>query len=145
MYVSHIWEIPDQGLMRGGDLYDTHGNLTYFADTAGLIDKSQSPFDKQVTVKATTASRFMRDPAPYQRSATGYTRSYNMGIRKGAQPGYEITFVSDRGLPGQQIRTFQYTGTLSALDVWLTANAKMLIDVYGPRGSLSMTVAAAAP
>lgn len=145
MNVTHIWEIPDQLAMRGGDLYDVYGNLTYFADTTSLTDKTNSPVDKEITVKAHTASRFMRDPAPYQRSATGYKRSFGINQMKGAMPGYTVTFVSDVGLPGEERRSFQYTGTLSALNAWLGDTAKMLVDVYGPSGTLSMSVPAATP
>ena len=145
MKVNHIWEIPDMGAMRGGDLFDTYGNLTYFADTAGLTDKTSTGVDKQVSVKAHTASRFMRDPAPYQVGATAYTRSYGNGRNKGALPGYTVTFVSDAGLPGQETRQFQYTGTLSALVAWLKDTAKMQVEVYGPSGSLTATVPASTP
>ena len=145
MKVNHIWVIPDQGAMRGGDLYDTHGNLTYFADTGTLTDKTRAGVDKQVTVKAHTASRFMRDPAPYQVAQTVYERSYGNGRNKGALPGYTVTFISDAGLPGEEVRQFQYTGTLSALVAWLKTTAKMLVDVYGPRGSLTASVPAATP
>ena len=145
MKVAHIYEIPDQGSMRGGDFYDTYGNLTYFADTTGLTDKTRTGVDKQVNVKAHTASRFMRDPAPYQVSATVYERSYGNGRNKGALPGYTVTFVSDAGLPGEEVRQFQYTGTLSALVAWLKTTAKMLVDVYGPRGSLTASVPASTP
>ena len=145
MKVAHIWEIPDQGSMRGGDLYDTYGNLGYFADTAGLTDKTATGVDKAITVKAHTASRFMRDPAPYSVNATAYTRSYGNGRYKGALPGYEVVFVSDAGLPGEERRSFQYTGTLSALVAWLKTTAKMLVDVYGRSGSLTASVPAATP
>jgi hypothetical protein len=145
MKVAHIWEIPDQLSMRGGDLYDTYGNLTFFADTTTLTDKVSNGVDKAVTVKAHTASRFMRDPAPYSVNATAYTRSYGNGRNKGALPGYEVVFVSDAGLPGEERRSFQYTGTLSALVAWLKDEAKLLVDVYGPSGSLTATVPAATP
>jgi hypothetical protein len=145
MKVAHIWEIPDQGSMRGGDLYDTYGNLTYFADTTGLTDKTRSGVDKQISVKSHTSSRFMRDPAPFQVSATVYERSYGGGRNKGALPGYTITFVSDAGLPDEETRQFQYTGTLSALVAWLKTTANFLVDVYGPRGSLTASVPGATP
>ena len=87
----------------------------------------------------------MRDPAPYQVSSTAYTRSYGNGRNKGALPGYTVTFVSDAGLPGEENRQFQYTGTLSALVAWLKDTAKMQVEVYGPRGSLTATVPAATP
>lgn len=145
MNVAHIWEIPDQGGMRGGDLYDTFGNLEYFADTTGLTDKTANPVDKAVNVKAHSRSRFMNDVAPFSVNATAYTRSYGIGQKKGALPGYTVVFISDAGLPGEEIRQFQYTGTLSALNAWLGGTAKMLVDVYGPSGSLSMKVPAATP
>jgi len=145
MYVQHIWEIPDQLGMRGGDLYDVNANLTYFADTSLLVDKTRTGLDKAVSVKAHTASRFMRDPAPYQVQATTYTRSFGNGFNKGAMPGMEVVFVSDAGLPNEERRTFQYTGTLSALVAWLKDEAKMLVDVYGPSGSLTASVPAATP
>ena len=145
MKTTHIWQIPDQLTMRGGDLYDRWGNLTFFADTATLVDKAANPEDKNVNVKAHTASRFMRDPAPYQVSATAYQRSYFGTPGKGALPGYTVVFVSDAGLPGEETRSFQYTGTLSALVAWMKDNAKMLVDVYGPTGKLTASVPAATP
>ena len=145
MITNHIWEIPDQLQMRGGDLYDMWGNLTYFADTAGLVDKTRTGLDKQINVKAHTSSRFMRDPAPYQVGATAYTRSYGNGRYKGALPGYTVTFISDAGLPGEETRQFQFTGTLSALVAWLKDTAKMQVAVYGPSGSLTALVPAATP
>jgi hypothetical protein len=145
MKVAHIWEIPDQGSIRGGDLYDTNANLDYFADTTGLTDKTRTGVDKQVSVKAHTSSRFMRDPAPFQVSPTTYERSYGGGRNKGALPGYTVTLVSDAGLPSEEVRQFQYTGTLSALVAWLKTTAKMLVDVYGPRGSLTASVPGTSP
>ena len=145
MNVAHIWEIPDASSMRGGDLYDTFGNLEYFADTDGLTDKTASPEDKAITVKSHSRSRFMNDVAPFSVNATSYTRSYGLGQKKGALPGYTIIFVSDAGLPAEEKRQFQYTGTLSALNAWLKTTANMQVDVYGPSGSLSMRVPAATP
>jgi hypothetical protein len=145
MNVTHIWEIPDASSMRGGDLYDTYGNLDFFADTTGLTDKTASPSDKAITVKSHTRSRFMGDVAPFSVGATSYTRSYGLGQKKGALPGYTIILVADAGLPGEEKRQFQYTGTLSALNAWLKTTAKMQVDVFGPSGSLSMRVPAATP
>jgi len=145
MKATHIWVIPDQGSMRGGEVYDRWGNLTFFADTAGLDDKTTTGVDKAVTVKAHTASRFMRDPAPYSVAASGYTRSYGNGQRKGAFPGVTITLVSDAGLPGEEKRDLTITCTMSAFVAWLKTTAKMYVDVYGPSGSLSASVPAAAP
>mgnify|MGYP000129677790 CR=1 FL=1 len=145
MLTNHIWIIPDQLQMRGGDLYDMWGNLTYFADTAGLVDKTRTGVDKAVNVKAHTASRFMRDPAPYQVSPTAYTRSYGNGRNKGALPGYTVTFISDAGLPGEENRQFQYTGTLSALVAWLKTTAKMQVQLFGPTGAPYDPIPAATP
>ena len=142
MKAEHIWEIPDQGSMRGGEVYDRWGNLDYFADTAGLTDKTRTGVDKAVNVKAHSASRFMRDPAPFNVSATAYTRSYGNGQSKGAFPGETITLVSDAGLPGEEKRDFTITCTMSAFVAWLKTTAKMQVDVYGPRGGLSATVPA---
>ena len=145
MNAKHIWVIPDQGSMRGGDIYDRWGNLTFFADTAGLTDKTRTGVDKAVTVKAHTASRFMRDPAPYSVAASTYTRSYGNGQSKGAFPGETITLVSDAGLPGEEKRDFTITCSMSAFVAWLKTTAKMQVDVYGTRGGLSATVPAATP
>ena len=145
MKVAKVYEIPDQGGIRGGDLYDVHDNLTYFADVTSLVEKSSTAVDKTVNVKASSAQRWMRDPAPFQRTAFSYERSYGGGRNKGALPGYTITLVSDAGLPGEERRQFQYTGTLSAFDAWLTTTAKMLIDVYGPSGSLNASIPGTSP
>jgi hypothetical protein len=145
MKALHIWEIPDQGAMTGGDLYDVNGNLTFFADVTGLTDKTKTGVDKQVNVKAHTRSRFMGDPAPHQVSASVYERSYGNGRSKGALPGYTITFVADAGTPGEEKRQFQYTGSMSALIAWLKTTAKMLVDVYGQRGSLAASVPGTTP
>ena len=145
MKVAHIWEIPDQGGMMGGNLYDKWGNLTYFADIAGLTDKQASGVDKQVTRSAHTRNAYMRDKAPVNVAANVAFVSYYNAPPKGALPGYTVTFVSDAGLPGEQTRQFQYTGTLSALAAWLKTTAKMLVDVYGPTGSLNASIPAATP
>lgn len=145
MNVAHEWIIPDQNLMRGGVLYDRWGNLTYFADTSGLTDRTATAVEKAVAVKSSSAVRWMRDPAPYSRQATGYTRSYGGGRNKGALPGYTVTFVSDVGTVAEEVRKFQYTGTLSALVAWLKTTAKMLVEVRGPSGNLNAEVPGVAP
>lgn len=145
MNAKHIWVIPDQGSMRGGEIYDRWGNLTYFADTAALTDKTTTGVDKAVSVKAHTASRFMRDSAPYSVAATAYTRSYGNGQAKGAFPGETITLVADAGLPGEEKRDLTITCTMSAFVAWLKTTAKMQVDVYGTRGGLSATVPGATP
>ena len=145
MKVAHAWEIPDQNTLRGGVLYDRNGNLEYFADTTGLTDKTSTGAEKSVAVKSTTAVRFMRDTAPFTRQATGYDRVYGGGRNKGALPGYTVTFVSDAGTISEEVREFQYTGTLSALTEWLKGTAKFLVDVYGPSGALNASVPGASP
>lgn len=121
--------------MKGGDLYDKFGNLTYFADTAALTNKAATAVDKQITVKAHTKNSFMRDPAPSNVAASG--RSVTVGIRqsKGAVPGYTVTLVSDAGLMDEEKRQFQWTGTMSALYAWLKTTAKMQIQLIGPTGT----------
>tara|TARA_B100001063_G_C16420234_1_gene383796 strand:+ start:136 stop:570 length:435 start_codon:yes stop_codon:yes gene_type:complete len=135
MTYQHIYEIPDQGNLKGGDLYDKFGNLGFFADVAGLVDKTQTGVDLTVPVKASSRQRFMRDPAPYSVSAN--TRYVSMNIRqtKGGIPGVTITLV------GQDIggvierRQFGWTGSMSAIAAWLRANANIQINMYGPTGT----------
>ena len=145
MKVAHAWEIPDQNTLRGGVLYDRWGNLEYFADTTGLTDKTSTAVEKSVSVKPSSAVRWMRDPAPYTRQATGYTRSYGGGRNKGALPGYTVTLISDVGTVSQEVREFQYTGTLSALSAWLKTTAKMLIELRGPSGALNAEIPGVTP
>jgi hypothetical protein len=132
MTYQHIYEIPNQGNLAGGDLYDKFGNLSFFADVSALVDKTQTGVDLTVPVKATTRQRFMRDPAPY--SVAANTRYVSMNIRqtKGGIPGVTITLV------GQDIggvierRQFGWTGSMSAIAAWLRANANIQINMYGP-------------
>lgn len=132
---AFIWVIPDQGAMTGGDLYDKFNNLTYFADTASLTNKASTGVDKQLVVKAHTRQNFMRDPAPSNIATS--SRNVSVGLRqsKGAVPGYTVTFLSDAGLPGEERRQFQYTGTMSALVAWLKTTAKMQVQLFGPTGA----------
>ena len=135
MTYQHIYVIPNQGNLAGGDLYDKFGNLSFFADVAGLVDKTQTGVDLTVPVKATTRQRFMRDPAPY--SVAANTRYVSMNIRqtKDGIPGVTITLV------GQDIggvierRQFGWTGSMSAIAAWLRANANIKITMYGPTGT----------
>jgi len=145
MKVAHIWEIPTTGGMAGGDLYDKFGNLEYFADVTGLTDKTASGVDTQYIRKAHTRNAYMRDKAPVTVQESVVLVSNFNAPPKGALPGYTITLVSDAGLPGEQQRQFQYTGTLSGLGAWLKTTANMLVDVYGPSGSLSASIPAATP
>lgn len=142
---AYIWVIPDQGAMTGGDLYDKFGNLTYFADTAALTDKASTGVDKVITVKAHSRNSFMRDPAPS--NVTTSSRNVSVGIRrsKGALPGYTVTFLADAGLPGEEKRQFQYTGTMSALYAWLKTTAKMQVQLFGPTGTPYDPIPAATP
>ena len=108
MTYAHIYVIPDQGNMTGGDLYDKFGNLSFFADVTALVDKTQTGVDLTVPVKAFNRERFMRDPAPYSVSAT--TRYVSMNIRqtKGGIPGVTITLKTEANI---SINMFGPTGT----------------------------------
>jgi len=130
MTYAHIFVIPDQGAMKGGDLYDMFGNLTFFADVSALTDKTQTGVDKQIARAAHTRGRFMRDPAPSSVVATTVNVSVGLRQSKGATPGVVITLVS-----GAEKREFAWTGTMSALVAWLKTTAKVEIDLYGPTGT----------
>lgn len=132
---THVWEIPDQGSMKGGDLYDKHGNLQYFADVSSLDDKNTFGADKQVQVKSHRRKAFMRDDE--NRTVAAHIRNLSVGLRnsKGGTPGYTITLASDLGLVDEEKREFQYTGTMSALVSWLKTTAKMQVHLYGKKGT----------
>lgn len=139
MTYSHIYVIPDQGAMKGGDLYDKFGNLTYFADVTALTDKTQTGVDKQISRSAHTRDHFMGDPAPS--SVVASTVNVSVGLRqsKGATPGITITLVS-----GDEKRDFGWTGTMSALVAWLKSTAKVTINLYGDKGTPYDPIPAAA-
>jgi hypothetical protein len=145
MKVEHIYEIPTTGGMAGGDLYDKYGNLEYFADVTGLTDKTFGGVDTQYIRKSHQRQHFMRDTAPATVAEHPVILSRFGSPSKGALPGYTVMFVSDAGLPGEEKRQFQYTGTVSGLIAWLKTTAKMLVDVYGPTGSLITSVPGATP
>ena len=130
MNVAKIWVIPNQGSMRGGDLYDRFDNFEYFADTTALTEKVSSSTDIQIARKALSRSAFMRDPAPASVAGTTYHRSVGLYGSKGGYPGRAVVFVSDAGLPGEERRQFSWTGTMSALVAWLKTKANMAIDIY---------------
>ena len=130
MKAAKIWVIPNQGTMRGGDLYDRYDNFEYFADTTALTEKISSAVDKQIARKALSRSAFMRDPAPASVGATTYERSVGLYGSKGGYPGRAVVFVSDAGLPGEERRQFSWTGTMSALVAWLKTTANMAIELY---------------
>ncbi len=127
MTYTHIFVIPDQGAMKGGDLYDKFGNLTFFADVSALVDKTRTGVDKQIQRASHSRGRFMRDPAPSTVAATTVNVSVGLRQSKGATPGVTITLVS-----GDEKRDFGWTGTMSALVAWLKTTAKVQIDLYGP-------------
>lgn len=135
MTYQHIYEIPDQGNLKGGDLYDKFGNLAFFADVTGLTDKTQTGVDLVVPVKASTRGRFMRDPAPYTVAAN--TRYVSMNIRqtKGGIPGVTITLVGQNVGGPIERRQFSWTGSMSALYAWLKTTANISINMYGKRGN----------
>ena len=130
MKATHIYVIPDTSNIKGGDLYDKFGNLTYFADVTGLDDKTTTGADISPTVSAHSRSSFMGDPAPA--TVKGHTRYLSTGLRqsKGGFPGNSIT-LSD----GTETRDFSYTGTMSGLVAWLKTTAKVEITIYGPKGT----------
>lgn len=135
MTYSHIYEIPDQGTLKGGDLYDKFGNLSFFADVTALVDKTQTGVDLTVPVKAFSRERFMRDPAPYSVSAS--TRYVSMNIRqsKGGIPGVTITLVGQGATGPVERRQFGWTGSMSAIAAWLRANSNIVINMFGPTGT----------
>lgn len=145
MTYQHIYVIPDQGNLRGGDLYDKFGNLSFFADVTALVDKTQTGVDLTVPVKASTRGRFMRDPAPYTVAAT--TRYVSMNIRqtKGGIPGVTVTLVGQGATGPVERRQFQYTGGLSGLYAWLKTEANISINMFGPTGTPYDPIPAAAP
>ena len=130
MKAKNIYVIPDSSNIKGGDLYDKFGNLTYFADVTGLDDKTSTGADISPSVSAHSRESFMRDPAPS--SVKAHTRYLSTGLRqsKGGFPGVTIT-LSD----GTETRDFSYTGTMSGLVAWLKTTAKVEITLYGPTGT----------
>ena len=130
MKAANIFVIPDSSNIKGGDLYDKYGNLTYFADVSGLADKTQTGADISPSVSAHSRMSFMRDPAPS--SVSAYTRYLSTGLRqsKGGFPGVTIT-LSD----GTETRDFSYTGTMSGFVAWLKTTAKVEVTLYGPKGT----------
>ena len=143
MTYQHIYEIPDQGNLKGGDLYDKFGNLAFFADVTGLTDKTQTGVDLVVPVGASTRGRFMRDPAPYTVAAN--TRYVSMNIRqtKGGIPGVTITLVGQNVGGPIERRQFGWTGSMSALYAWLKTTANIEINMFGPTGTPYDPIAAA--
>jgi hypothetical protein len=143
MTYQNIYVIPDQGSLKGGDLYDKFGNLAFFADVTALVDKTQTGYDLSVAVGASTRGRFMRDPAPYTVAAN--TRYVSMNIRqtKGGIPGVTITLVSPGIGGGIERRQFGWTGSMSALYAWLKTTANIEINMFGPTGTPYDPIAAA--
>lgn len=140
MAYANIYELPDQGNMAGGKIFDKYGNLSYFADVEALVDTTQTAQDLSVPVSSHSRGHFMRDPARSTISAS--TRYVSTGLRqtKGAIPGYTITLES-----GDEKRQFQYTGTMSALVAWLRTTAAVEITLYGPTGTPYDPISAVSP
>ena len=130
MAYAHIYVIPDTGEAEGGDFYDRFGNLEYFADVAGLTDKTSTGYDVTSTVKSHSREHFMRDPAPS--TVASHSRFASVGIRqiKGAVPGVTVTLTD-----GVEKRDFQYTGTMSGLVAWLKTTALVIVTIIGPSGT----------
>jgi len=135
MTYTAILEIPDQGNLKGGDLYDKYGNFSFFADITGLVNKTQTGVDLVVPVKASTRGRFMRDPAPYSVSANTCYVSMNIRQTKGGIPGVTITLVGQNVGGPIERRQFGWTGSMSALYAWLKANAIIEVNLFGPTGT----------
>ena len=127
---QHAYVIPDGAKIKGGILYDRWGNLTYFADVAGLEDKTQEGVDKETSVTSHSRPKFMRSKGKVSVKAT--TKYYSVGLRqtKGALPGFTLT-LSD----GTEKRQFQYDGNISGFVAWLKGKAKVDIDMFGPTGT----------
>ncbi len=130
MTYDHCYVIPDQGKMKGGELYDKFSNLSYFADVTGLEDKTKTGTDLEVSVTSYKRGRFMRDPAPS--TIPPQTRNVSVGIRqsKGALPGHLITLDD-----GVERRQFTYNGGMSGFYAWLKTAATQKVFLYGPTGT----------
>ncbi len=133
MAYSKIYIIPDQaeGKYKGGELWDRYDNFQYFADVEALTEKTaQGQKDKTLEVKAHSRKPYLNSKV--ETSIPKHPRYVAMGINqpKGAKPGYTVTLVDS-----DEKRQFQYTGTLSALYVWLKANAAVDVTLYGPTGA----------
>ena len=133
MAYEKIYVIPAQasGKYKGGELWDRYDNFQYFADVEGLDEKvSGGQVDKEIEVRAHSRLPYLNAKA--QISVPKTTRYVAMGINqpKGAKPGYTVTLVDS-----DEKRQFQYTGSMSALYVWLKANAAVDVTLYGPTGA----------
>jgi hypothetical protein len=130
MAYAHIFEIPDQGGMKGGDLFDRYGNLEYFAAVDALTDKTKTAADINPSVKAHSRSPYMN--AKGKISVSAHERFLSTGIRqtKGAIPGVTVTLQG-----GSEKRQFQWTGTMSALYAWLKTTAQVDVIMFGPTGT----------
>lgn len=135
MTYQNIYVIPDQGNLKGGDLYDKFGNFSFFADVTGLVDKTQTGVDLVVPVSASTRGRFMRDPAPYTVAANTRYVSVNIRQTKGGIPGVTITLVGQNVGGPIEKRQFGWTGTMSAIAAFLRANSNIAINMFGPTGT----------
>lgn len=127
---EHAYVIPDVGPWKGGVLYDKFGNLSYFADVADLEDKTKTGEDKVISVRNHEKSYYMRSQSKYGVKLSTAYKSVGVQLLKGAIPGHTITLVS-----GDEKRQFQYDGNDSQLYAWIKANAKVIIDMYGPSGT----------
>ena len=87
----------------------------------------------------------MNDPAPFTRQSSTQLRTVGQGRQKGALPGSTLTLVADAGLPGEERREFQLTGSYGNFVKWLATTAKMQVDVYSSGGALVATVPGATP
>ena len=127
---AHAFVIPDGAKIKGGILYDKYGNLEFFADVAGLTDKANTPADKEMEVRNHEKSYYMNSIAKYGVKLHQAYRSTGIQLIKGATPGVPITLQS-----GDEKRDFMYSGNQSGLYAWLKDNAKVIITMYGSKGT----------
>ena len=131
MAYSNIYIIPDAGNMKGGELWDRYGNLSYFVDVTGLTDKTVAGgTDIEMDIPAHKRKPYLNAKALI--SVPAHKRYASVGINqpKGAKPGYTVTFSDS-----VEKRQFQYTGTLSGLYAYCKANAAVNLTIYGPTGA----------
>lgn len=127
---THAYVIPAVGPFPGGVLYDKYDNFKWFAKAEGLEDLTKSGSDKVIDVRNHERQHYMRSKAKIGVKLHKAYKSVGVQLSKGAIPGHTITLVS-----GDEKRQFQYDGNDSQLYAWLGDNSKVVIDMYGPKGT----------
>ena len=127
---AHAFVIPDGAKIPGGVLYDKYGNLEFFADVAALEDKANDPSDYEREVRNHEKSYYMGSIAKYGVKLHTAYGSQGIQLIKGATPGVPITLQS-----GDEKRDFMYSGNQSGLYAWLKDKAKVVITMYGSKGT----------